>query len=1165
MSFLDHLEELRVRLFKSFAAIAVGCVAGWFLVDRWHAVAFLKAPIAPYLPDGKLIVLSPTEPLMIAFKLAVILGCILASPVVLWQVWAFLSPALYAKERKVVVPVLIVGTILFLSGATLSFIFVVPQALRVLFSFQSDALATMITFEKYFDFITQLMLAMGISFELPLVMVILAAFGLVTPSMVSKFRRVAIIILLFAGAILSPGTDVLSMMMLSVPMILLYEVGYIGVIIAARAKARTVAGAGVVILLLGLGAGSLRAQVPGQPPLAGAPTRGMGPLGGQQVQDTTRGRRTAKLDSAAARRLGLPTAPSREFPATDSILDRLLDRPGYEATRFLADTATLFVPERRIDLQGRAMTSRNGSILEAQRIGYEESSCEMEARGDPKVFDRGTVMIGEGLRYNTCERRAVVSGALTNFQQGGVEWFMRGTLSQDSTASRIYASHSQITSCDLPVAHYHFSARESKWISKSVLVSRPAILYVRDVPTLWLPFIFQDGRPGRHSGILVPQFGINDIVRPSRSYSRQVTNIGYFWAPNPYFDASARLDWYSERQTRWGVGAEYRWLDRAMTGSLGYNRLSRAEGSSVTLLWNHHQSFSLTSTLDLQFDFVSNSAVQNTGAIDPRSNTQQISSMAKYDKRFAWGTFSVGGNRRQNLNDGSITQEFPALTFSPNPLDLPGHITWSPAATFRLDRSLNTPNPSGYPVFLPGGGVDTLGRTFDTRTTTFALETPFRIGGFTWRNSLAVTDLRSNLPKRDGDVKIPDLSTPDPTDSVTISHLALGDFSTGVDWNTGINLPILFRGSWKITPGVGITNVTGGPFLLRNRQTGGDFVAQTKRAQLTLTSNPTFFAFFPGFGPIARIRHSLLPTLSFSYSPEASIPEAYARALAAPGQTPVLTAHATQTASFGLTQTFEAKGRPAPGDTSANPNVRKYRLLSLNTSALSYDFEQAKLPHRTGWTTQTLSNTIQSDLIPGLNVSLTHDLWRGRVGTDSAVFKPYLTGVSASFGVNAGTFRGLGRLLGFGPDSAPRARQDEPPPPSYIADAPGRPRPGSFSSSDQVQRTGHTAFSSSFNFSLVRDRPDIGATNRQPDHVSLGFNTTFSPTAFWMMSWQSQYNFTEHRFESQVIRLERDLHEWRASFNFIRNPNGNVQFYFNISLMDLPAVKFDYNQTTLPR
>ena len=75
-----------------------------------------------------------------------------------------------------------------------------------------------------------------------------------------------------------------------------------------------------------------------------------------------------------------------------------------------------------------------------------------------------------------------------------------------------------------------------KWVSKSMLVARPVTLYVRDVPILWLPFMFQDLRPGRHSGMLIPQFGINDIVRPTDDYNRQVTNIGYYWAPNDYFD-----------------------------------------------------------------------------------------------------------------------------------------------------------------------------------------------------------------------------------------------------------------------------------------------------------------------------------------------------------------------------------------------------------------------------------------------------------------------------------------------------------------------------------------------------------------------------------------------------------------------------------------------------
>src|SRR6478609_3701430 len=270
MSFLDHLEELRVRIFKAIAAIMVGVIAGWYLVERFHLVALLKAPIAPYLPDGKLVVLSPTEPLMIVLKLAVILGCILASPIVIWQVWGFLSPALYARERRIVVPALFVGVGLFLTGAILAFVFVVPQALSVLFSFQTDALATMITFEKYFDFVVQLMVAMGISFELPLVIIILASFGLVTPAGLSRFRRAAIVLALVAGAILSPGTDVFSMLMLSVPLILLYEVGYLGSLVIWRRKLRASSTAGLILFLLLAGAGRADGQVPVPPKPAAA-------------------------------------------------------------------------------------------------------------------------------------------------------------------------------------------------------------------------------------------------------------------------------------------------------------------------------------------------------------------------------------------------------------------------------------------------------------------------------------------------------------------------------------------------------------------------------------------------------------------------------------------------------------------------------------------------------------------------------------------------------------------------------------------------------------------------------------------------------------------------------------------------------------------------------
>src|SRR5256712_3291319 len=125
------------------------------------------------------------------------------------------------------------------------------------------------------------------------------------------------------------------------------------------------------------------------------------------------------------------------------------------------------------------------------------------------------------MRYDTCIRRGTVRSALTTFQQGGATWYTRGDLAVDSGSTRVYGASSEITSSDLPIPDYHFAAHEVKWLNKNVMVARPAVLYIRDVPILWLPFIFQDIRPGRRSGILVPRFGLNDLVRPTRSYQRR--------------------------------------------------------------------------------------------------------------------------------------------------------------------------------------------------------------------------------------------------------------------------------------------------------------------------------------------------------------------------------------------------------------------------------------------------------------------------------------------------------------------------------------------------------------------------------------------------------------------------------------------------------------------
>jgi Tat protein translocase TatC len=1163
MPFLDHLEELRSRILRSLGAVILGSAAGLWAVQHFQLVNLLKRPIAPYLTGGKLVVLSPTEPVMIVFKLGFLVGLVLASPIILWQTWAFLAPALYAREKRALVPSLFIGLLLFLTGVTLAYLFVVPQALRVLFSFQTEAIAPFITYDKYFSFVMQVTLALGISFELPLVIIILSWLGVIGPSGLTRFRRHAVVLAFIAGAVLSPGADLLSMVMMTVPLLLLYEIGYAGsVVISRRRAARAPMAGGTIglILLLSLTGTSAQAQVPAgqrRPPARADSLQDSTRL----ARDSAQARTGQSLDTATARRLGLPTAPSRSFAPPDSTVTELLGRSGYQATRYSADSATVFVQDQRVFLTGKALTERRGSTLEADTITYRSASCLLDASGEPKLFDRGQVLVGQGIRYDTCIRRGVITDALTNFTEGSTVWFLRGDVSQDSSSNRIYAASSEITSCDLPVPHYQFSARQVKWVSKNVLVARPVVLYVRDVPILWLPFIFQDLRPGRHSGILVPQFGFNDLVRPNRSYNRQITNIGYYWAPNDYLDLTGRLDWYSNRYLQYGIGGQYNWLNRFVSGSVAYSQQEQSGGgSSTTLRWDHQQTFNLSTSLNLDLNYASNTTIIERNAIDPLLNTQQITSSLNFSKRYGWGTVTLGGNRRQDLANGSVQQLLPALTISPASINLGSNITWSPGLSFTNNTRSKTPLEPIVQV-LPGGIVDTVDQTGRSRQTAFNLDTPFRFGAFNWQNAIRVTD-ETSTGRDSVRFRVDDSGTPDPSDSITVTRTFLGDFSTGIDWDTGINLPILFRGSWKLQPVVGIANATSGPFALRNRNTGGDFVRQSKRFRFSATASPTLFGFFPGFGLASRIRHSLSPSLSWNYSPAANVPEEYARALVAPGQAFQLRSDATQTVSLGLSQTFEAKAKPKAGEREAEGvDARKFRVMSINTSPISYDFEQAKKPGRSGWVTRSITNSLLSDLLPQFTLSLTHDLWAGDVGIDTARFDPFLSSVSASFAVSGNTLRSIGSIFGLGGKAAPESARDEVP--SEETSEQRRRRTSFYNTGLVPFSSGGRSFSANFDYTLSRSRPrpDVSQTDQQ----SLRFNTSFSPTPFWNVSWASLYNITESKFESHTVRLERELHEWRAGFNFFRNANGNFAFYFSIYLTDLPDLKFDYNQATFER
>jgi sec-independent protein translocase protein TatC len=1163
MPFLDHLEELRRRILRALGGVIVAFGVGLWAVERFQLVALLKAPIAPYLTGGKLTFTSPTEPLMIVFKLGFIVGLVLASPVIIYQAWAFLAPALYDRERKVLVPALIAGLVLFLVGAVVGYVFVVPQALRVFFSFQVEALQPMITYDAWFGFVLQIVLALGVSFELPLVIIILAALGLVTPAGLARFRRHAVVLSFVAGALLSPGADVLSMLMMTLPLLLLYEIGVAGATLIHRRRTALPRTAASIVAFLALSAAA--------------------PLGAQQIprvgaraQDTTTrappGRQPGQaLDTAQARRLGLPTAPSQSFAPEDSAYRSLLERQGYAVTKYRADSATILADERRLELVGDAMTERQGATMEADSITYEERSCALDASGDPKLFSEGQVLVGEGLRYDTCRKRGVVRDALTNFQEGSTVWFLRGDIAKDSLNNRIFAGHGEITSCDLPVPHYHFAARELKWISNTVLVARPVVLYIRDVPILWLPFIFQDLKPGRHSGILIPQFGLSDIIRTSEGYQRQIANIGYYWATNDYMDLTGRLDWFSRRFVSVGLQMNYRWLGRFLSGTLAGDQVWQSGGGRTTSFrWDHQQRFNLSTSLNMSLGYVTDTRVINDNAIDPLLNTQNINSQLNLNKRFRWGTVTIGGNRRQSISDGSYTQLLPALTIVPRPVAIGSNSTWSPQ--FRATRDEAIDQLAGVVRFVgPDGTIDSVDARRDRRTTSARLDTPFRFGSFNWANAVSLSD-QTVSGVDTVFIRLPNQDTPDPADSVDVIRVVAGDFRSEFNWDTGINLPFIFRGTWKIQPTIGVTNVTGGPFAFRNRNTDGGWVVQGKRAQFSLSMTPTFFAFFNvGFLPgLSRVRHSINPLLSFSYAPSATVPRAYAEAITESGSTPELRSPAQQQLTLALNQNFEAKARPAPEDT-LGIQARKFRLLSIQTSPFSYDFERAKQPGQTGWITQTVTNSLLSDLLPGFSLSFRTDLWRGTAGTDTAKLSLFVDNLNANFSVSSATVRSMLGGLGIGsrnPPSTgtPSSLLNQPNRDDNVQNQGSRPiRPNSMLQNAPMSLYGsRRGFNSTFSFTLQRFRESNYALPglKPPEQINLQYTMDFSPTQFWALSWTAQYNFTLGRFESQSVRLERELHEWRAGFSFVKNANGNVAFFFSVFLTDLPDLRYDYQQTT---
>ena len=241
MPFLDHLEELRWRLIYSLAAALLGGIIGFVLVTHLNVLGLLIDPIEPFLQGTRLKYLSPTDPFFITLKLAVLVGLILASPVIVYHIWAFLSPALMPSEKRAIIPSLYMGLVLFTIGVAAAYFVVLPITLQFTMGFQTEALEQNITIGPYMAVVIRLLLAFGLVFELPVVILILSVLGIVTPEFLVDKRRYAIAGIAILSSVLTPGDVITVTVMMMIPLMGLYEFSILLSRIVARRRVEAAA------------------------------------------------------------------------------------------------------------------------------------------------------------------------------------------------------------------------------------------------------------------------------------------------------------------------------------------------------------------------------------------------------------------------------------------------------------------------------------------------------------------------------------------------------------------------------------------------------------------------------------------------------------------------------------------------------------------------------------------------------------------------------------------------------------------------------------------------------------------------------------------------------------------------------------------------------------
>ncbi len=911
-----------------------------------------------------------------------------------------------------------------------------------------------------------------------------------------------------------------------------------------------------------------------------------------------------------------PPAPAPQ--AADSFMAALLALPGYSVSQYTGGGARFNAETQRMTLLGSddvaAQLRQDGmTVTAADTINLADSL--LWTAGETVTDRPGEEPVrSSNIIYDRRADRGTAYEAHTTMSQGAT-WIMDGDLPA-ILADTVFGHDINFTSCEEDEPHYHFAAREFKAIGGSWFVARNVTLNFDDVPVFWLPFIFQSTDSGRHSGILMPRFGVNDIVRTSRGHSRRVSNVGFFWAINDYADATVAGDWWSDNFTALTGAFRYRVTQKFLQGSANVRRFWRNDGGrELSFDTRHDWTVDERTSVRVSARYASSSSFVRQNSFDPREVTQSINSEGGLRRRFNWGDLSVSADRRQFLSDDRVEMTLPSanlslktITLFPAPSNRArffNNITWSGSARYRRSTVERAPQ------------VDSLftRSLADEVRTSSGMSSSINLGALSWSQGLTVTET-ANL-------RIP-AAIAFPGDTLGPPPTGLVDLATAdLTWNTGFNYQQRLIGSTTLTPTL---QLSGAAKRSDEIPEASSFVFGPRRLSFGATLRSDIYGYYGGFAGFEAIRHKIVPSISYSYAPKTVATDLQETVFGSANS------FARNIVTFGFNQTFEAKraesdeddagepeeigldleedllasdsirdaradslfalqeapieslidAEPDPSGPRRLPPSRVINLLALNTNLVTYDFVRARKSGQRleGFTTTRLRSQISSDLLRGLQLSVEHDLFDTEVrnGEDRRIFDPLLSQLNLSFAMssNSGIVRAIGRVFGGGGDAADQAEADSA---AALLDTddldPLLDNVGGLSPTDEssiipgagsndvvgqdpqrvARRPSSGAWNANFSYSLRRSRdPSVQASQL------LQMGIRLKPTENWDLVWRTSYDIDDRSFTDHTIRLTRDLHRWQANFDFLQTATGNWSFRFEVSLTDNRDLKFDYDQ-----